>query len=73
MELVWNVLMWYFIINGVMALMAVLGWNYVKNTEGIKELVDEHGSGSMRVMTFIVFLLLGLPMVLKGIVQSFKI
>ena len=72
MELVWNVLMWYFIINGVMALMIVLGWNYVKNTEGIKESVDEYGSGSMRVMTFIVFLLIGLPMLLIGIVQSFK-
>lgn len=72
MELVWNVLMVYFIINGGMALAVVLAWNYVKYTEGIKELVDEHGSGSMRVMTAIVFLLLGLPMLLIGIVQSFK-
>lgn len=60
-------LVWYFIINVVMAVIVYSGWGYVEKSTDMQELYNQYGRKTTRIMMTIVFCFIGAPMLALGI------
>lgn len=63
-------LVWYFIINGAMALIVYSGWDNVEKNVDMVDLYNQYGRKTTRIMMVIVFCLFGTLILVFGIVSA---